>query len=56
MAQKGLDLEKGIYRSPYVVCKLRNGDGIALPRFVVSWDLELELLVSQPLHGILETG
>jgi len=41
-------LEKGVYRSPYVMCNLCNGDGIAFPRFVANWDLALELLVSQP--------
>jgi hypothetical protein len=46
-----LDLEKGVYRSPYVMCNLRNGDGIALPRFVANRDLALELLVSQPLQS-----
>ena len=50
VAQKGLDLKKGIYRSPYVMCNLPNGDRITLPRFVVNWDLALELLVSQPLR------
>ena len=50
VTQKRLDLEKGIYRSPYVMCKLPNGDGITLPRFIVNWDLALELLVSQPLR------
>lgn len=33
---EGLDLEKGVYRSPYVMCNLRNGDGITLPRFVAN--------------------
>jgi hypothetical protein len=47
----GLDLEKGVNRSPYVMCNLGNGDGVALPRFVANRDLALELLVTQPLHS-----
>jgi len=48
---EGLDLEKCVYRPPYVLCNLSNGDGITLPRFVANWDLALELPVSQPLHS-----
>lgn len=46
-----LDLEKGVYRSPYVMCNLRNSNRIALPRLVTNRDLALELLVSQPLRS-----
>jgi hypothetical protein len=45
-SEEGLDLEKGIYISPYVMCDLPNGDGITLPRFVKNRDLALELFVS----------
>jgi len=48
---EGVDLEKGVNRSPYMMCNICNGDGITLPRFVANWDLALELLVSQPLHS-----
>jgi hypothetical protein len=33
------------------MCELCNGNGIALPRFVVNRDVALEFLVAQPLHS-----
>jgi hypothetical protein len=47
----GTDLDKGIYRSPDVVCKLRDGDWQVAPRFVLYLNLALERLVPHPLHG-----
>jgi hypothetical protein len=46
---ESLGLDKGIYGSPYVMCKPEDTDGIALTGFIANLDLAFVLDVTWPL-------